>query len=124
MLGLRINGRALSALLAGGFLAVGCRDKTAATVMWEGEQERVALEQQLALKKFRFENSCHKDSEALTVVRQALAADEPVLLSLRATRASLVAEIAAMESNREEFRLAAIPSSKDSSTQTNTLTNP
>ena len=113
MMGLRINGRALSGLLAGGFLVVGCRDKTAATVMWEGEQERVVLEQQLALKKFRFENSFLKDSEALTVVRQSLAADKPVLLSLRETRASLVVEVAAMESSREEFRLAAIRSQRE-----------
>ena len=112
-MGLRINGRALSALFAGGFLAVGCRDKTAATVMWEGEQERVVLEQQLALKKFRFENSYLKDSEALTVVSQALAADQGFLHSLREARASLVVEIAAMEASREEFRLAAIRSQRE-----------
>ncbi len=113
MMGLRINGRTLSGFLAGGFLAVGCRDKTAATVMWEGEQERVVLEQQLALKKFRFENSYRKDSEALTVVRQALAADKEFLLSLRETRASLLAEVTAMEASREEFRLAAIRTQRE-----------
>lgn len=98
----------LFATATAALLVVGCGEKRPDSAWWQGEEERIGLEHDLELKKFRFEQVYTNDANELEAVSEANEASLAALTELRARRMELAAAVISMESQREEVRRTAI----------------
>lgn len=89
-------------------LAVGCGDKRPDAAWWQGENERLALEHELNLKTFRFEQAYSNDFPELEAVRRSSASIAAALEQLRLRKGELSMAVASLDSQRDEFRRTVI----------------
>lgn len=88
-------------------LVIGCGDKPD-SAWWQGEEERIGLEHDLELKKFRYDQVYTDDFNQLQDLDKSNAATAVTLTGLRDQRMQLAASIISMESQRDEVRRTAI----------------
>jgi len=105
--------RAFSALkysLAGAtaLLSVGCDSPKNKAAWWQGEQERIQLSQDFALKQLRVEKATNSGLAELEKLRSVSTDAEIKLLSLRGQTADLRDEVAELESDLPAFREAVL----------------
>jgi hypothetical protein len=96
------------AITAAVLFSVGCEKGQNQAEWWQGEQERIELNHQLELKKYRFEQVDTRDFEELEGLRDTIDAATSSLRSLRQQRLSLNDEVASLEGKWGEFRESTI----------------
>lgn len=74
-----------------------CKNKSADSAWWAGENERISLSQDLALKQFRYEQVFQPGREELISLTDENAAREKMLQSLESEKKSLTKELRNME---------------------------
>lgn len=75
----------------------GCQKKAAQAEWWQGEQQRLELTHQLALKEYQFQQSGFSEIEVLTSLRASNQLAKARLQTLVAQRSDLTVEIEAIE---------------------------
>ncbi len=90
------------------FFVVGCGESRPDSAWWQQEEERIALEHQVELKKFRFDQVFSNDFSDLQELKKSMSSTEAALAELRNERKSLTAAIESMEGQWSEFRRNAI----------------
>lgn len=88
--------------------SAGCKEDQGQAGWWQGEQERIELNQQLKLKKYRFEQSDNRDFEELEKLLDATDTATSSLRSLRQQRLSLSDEVASLDGKWGAFRESTI----------------
>lgn len=81
-----------------------CDSKKNDAAWWEGERVRVELEQNLALKTYRFDQAAGNDFEALQKLKSVMPPLAEQLKKLRVQRQQLESEVASNESQWPELR--------------------
>lgn len=89
-------------------LVIGCGEKRLDSAWWQGEEQRISLEHDLELKKFRHDQVFTDDSNKLEELTKANDAVAVTLTGLRDQRMQLAASIISMESQRGDIRRTAI----------------
>lgn len=85
-------------------LSTSCNTDKGEALWWEGERERVEIEQELALKTYRFNELAGNDFETLQGLTVAARDAKEALAKLRDQRRNLEAELASLEKQWPEFR--------------------
>ena len=98
--------RAFAFSLAGAtaLLSVGCDNPENKAAWWQGEQQRIELSQNLALKTLRIEKAANSGLAEFEKVQAAAADTNARLVALRDKAASLHQEVADLESDLPAFR--------------------
>lgn len=89
-------------------LVVGCGSEKHDSAWWEGENERIALQHELELKTFRFEQVYSTDFTELEALRKSNGSSAAALEQLRRQKTDLTVAVASLEDQREEVRRTAI----------------
>lgn len=102
--------RALVALLAGSasLVSVSCNQDQQKTAWWMGEQERISLEQSVALKNLRYDKAAKSGLDELERLRVSTSDVGNRLSELRSTASSLREEVDAMQADLPAFKEMAI----------------
>ncbi len=85
-------------------LSASCQKEGSQTAWWQSERERIELDQELALKKFRLEKLALNDFKQLEVLRTKNVESSASLQSLRTQRLTLGQECDSLEASRSTFR--------------------
>ncbi|MEO5912724.1 MAG: hypothetical protein ABIS50_00710 [Luteolibacter sp.] len=101
------------AALAVALLAAGCEKKDGNIAWWQGEQERIELSHQLALKEFRYEQLGSSDLPELERLRRANQATAASLKSLKQQQVALNGEFEDLQGNLEDFHEATIQNQRN-----------
>ncbi len=98
--------RAFAFGLAGAtaLLSVGCDNPENKAAWWQGEQQRIELSQNLALKTLRIEKATNNGLAEFERMRAAAADTNAKLIALRDQSASLREEVANLENDLPAFR--------------------
>ncbi len=97
-----------TAIIVAALLAVGCGRNQDLTDWWQGEQLRIELSQQLALKQYRFEQAYLRDFEQLEKLRRSTTATVSLLKLRREQRLTLGGQIESLEGQWADFRESTI----------------
>ncbi|RYD21682.1 MAG: hypothetical protein EOP88_10490 [Verrucomicrobiaceae bacterium] len=89
-------------------LVIGCGDKRLDSAWWQGEEERIGLENDLQLKTFRYDQVYTDDVNQLDALNESNETSGARLTTLRAQRMELAASVISLESQRGEIRRTAI----------------
>lgn len=89
-------------------LVVGCGESGRDSAWWHQEEERIGLEHQLELKKFRFDQVFSNDFNELQSLKKSTTEVSASLNELRSQKKELTAAVESLESQWGEFRRTAI----------------
>ncbi|RYD64332.1 MAG: hypothetical protein EOP84_32830, partial [Verrucomicrobiaceae bacterium] len=93
---------------AAALLVVSCGESRPDSAWWSQEEERIGLEHQLELKKFRFDQVFSNDFNELQALKKSTAETAASLNELRGQKKDLTAAVESMESRWGEFRRTAL----------------
>jgi hypothetical protein len=97
-----------AATAAAALISVSCQRSHSRTEWWQGEQERIALNQQLALMRYRVEVADASGFDELKRLDSLREADTLRLQALRQQRLALNSEVVGLEEKWSDFQSLAI----------------